>query len=81
VGKLKELRKIIVQRKLSDDGYKIFNMETENLEPDEEREAQPSIKLMERMEQMILNSFSKIDELAFGGRKSLSAADLEELCE
>jgi hypothetical protein len=81
IGKLKELKKIIIQRKIADEGYKIFNMETENLEPDEDREAQPSIKLMERLEQMILNCFSKIDELVFGGRRPVTSADLEELCE
>jgi hypothetical protein len=36
---------------------------------------------MERLEQMILNCFSKIDDLVLGGRKPLTAASLEELCE
>jgi hypothetical protein len=53
-------------------------METENLERDEDRKARPSIKLMERLEQMILNCFSKIDELIFRGRRPATSADLEE---
>jgi hypothetical protein len=81
IGKLKELRKMIVQRKATSTGYKIFNMELEALEPDEDREIEPSYKLMDKLEQMILNCFSKIDDMIFGGQKPVTTTELEELCE
>jgi hypothetical protein len=56
-------------------------MELETLEPDNDREIEPSYKLMDRLEQMILNCFSKIDDMIFGAEKPVTTAGLDELCE
>jgi hypothetical protein len=77
IGKLKELKKLIIQRKMTSTCYKILNMELETLEPDEDREIEPSYRLMERLEQMILNCFSKIGDMIFGGEKPVTTAALE----
>jgi hypothetical protein len=64
-----------------ENGYKIYNMETNTLEPDLDREIEPSYRLIDRLEQMILDEIAKIDDAVFMKGKPLTTANLENLCE
>jgi hypothetical protein len=78
---MKKLKKLIVEKKMTENGYKIYNMETNTLEPDLDREIEPSYRLIDRLEEIILGEIAKIDDAVFMEGKPLTTADLEKLCE
>jgi hypothetical protein len=81
IGKMKELKKIMKQKRLNKDGYKILDIEEGTLGPDPDREIEHSFELMNRLELLILVELAKIDDGVFTGNKPRKVNDLEELCD